>query len=219
MIEVRQNLRKVAAGAACLAEGEEAVIAVESRDHAKNNGVSPKYQMSRGNKCSLVIFICLLFFGVFSTYAQESKLRIAVIDFRCNCDNSDGMRQAKDITILLTTELVNTNKFRVVERSRIDQLIKEQKFQSTQDISAQAVELGKLLGVHKIIVGEVSRRYSIFADKGDKTSVRLIDVESGDIEAAIIVNNYYYIRHRGEQKEQFRSNEEIVEEIIRKLLK
>ena len=48
MFRVKENLRKVAAGAACLAE-REAVIAVESRDHAKNNGVSPKDQMSRGN--------------------------------------------------------------------------------------------------------------------------------------------------------------------------
>jgi len=48
MSEIKFNLRKVAAGAACLAE-REAVIAVESRDHAKNNGVSPKDQMNRGN--------------------------------------------------------------------------------------------------------------------------------------------------------------------------
>jgi len=33
---------------------EEAVIAVESRDHAKNNGVSPKDHTSRGNKLSIL---------------------------------------------------------------------------------------------------------------------------------------------------------------------
>ena len=49
MSEIRLKLRKVVAGAACLAEREEAVIAVESRDHAKNNGVIPKDHMSRGN--------------------------------------------------------------------------------------------------------------------------------------------------------------------------
>jgi len=34
---------------------QEAVIAVESRDHAKNNGVSPKDQMSRKNKLNSIL--------------------------------------------------------------------------------------------------------------------------------------------------------------------
>ena len=47
MSELKLNLRKVVTGVASLKEREEAVIAVESRDHAKNNGVSSKDQMSR----------------------------------------------------------------------------------------------------------------------------------------------------------------------------
>ena len=71
MLGVRTDLRKVAAGAACLAEREEAVIAVESRDHAKNNGVIPKVQTSRGNTMRVfLILIAIIGFGI-SVKAQD----------------------------------------------------------------------------------------------------------------------------------------------------
>jgi len=76
MSEISKNLRKVAAGAACLVEREEAVIAVESRDHAKNNGVSPKNQISRGNFL-LKIFLMLLCNFVFLTGFSQKKATIA----------------------------------------------------------------------------------------------------------------------------------------------
>jgi len=71
MLGVRTDLRKVAAGAACLAEREEAVIAVESRDHAKNNGVIPKDQTSRGNKMRVfLVLVAVIGFGI-SANAQD----------------------------------------------------------------------------------------------------------------------------------------------------
>jgi len=74
MSEIRKNLRNVVAGAACLAE-REAIIAVESRDHAKNNGVSP----SRGNNLTFhkmkkifAILIVLVGFNFSSAFAQST---------------------------------------------------------------------------------------------------------------------------------------------------
>jgi len=158
----------------------EAVVAMETRDHL-SNGVSLKDQRSRGNKGYLFFFICVLFFGTYSTYAQQSKLKIAVIDLGyrggLGCDEGDAMR----LTSILTTELVNTRKYLVMERSKIEQVIKELRLQSAQNASARAAEIGKLLGVHKIVTGE-------YIDFG-KVSLRLIDVESGSIEAAITMEN------------------------------
>jgi ribosome maturation protein Sdo1 len=148
----------------------------------------------------------IISFGIIAN-AQESKLRIAVIDIYCT--ESDWRYyepKAKEITSILTTELVNTNKYRVLERSRIDQVIKEQGFQSTQNISAHAVELGKLLGIHKIITGEFSR---------NTTNIRLIDVESGDIEKAITVKSSKYDKKRG----WWTDCEEIAKKILAELLK
>ena len=181
--------------------------AMETRDHSKN-GASLKSQMSKRNKYSLVIFVSLFFFAAFSTYAQETKLRIAVIDLYDNAQNT--IINAKEITSNLTTELVNTRKFRVLERSRIEEVIREQGFQSTQMASARAVELGKLLGVHKIITGECSL---------ETTSIRLIDIESGDIEAAITISN----RRPKTDKKKFNpywfSSEEIAKKILIELFK
>ena len=130
-------------------------------------------------------------------YAQESKIRIAVIDLDYNNEGYDRegyweggkiipyKNYAMDLTSSLTTELVNTKKYIVIERSRIEQVIKELGLQSTQNASARAAEIGNLLGVRKIITGEYL---------GDgKVSLRLIDVESGGIEAAITVDkNTFY---------------------------
>ena len=155
------------------------------------NEASLKSQMSKGNRYSLAICFCLLFFGTFSICAQDTKLRVAILDVYCTQDYSSSISAALEITSNLTTELVNTNKYRVVERSRIVQVLREQGFQSNQDVSARAVELGQLLGVRKIITGE-------FSGANHTTSIRLIDVESGDIEAAITIkNNFAYKRKSG----------------------
>jgi hypothetical protein len=44
MTKSRFNLRNVAVGTACLAERKEAVIAVESRDHAKRGESEKPYE-------------------------------------------------------------------------------------------------------------------------------------------------------------------------------
>ncbi|MCL2041801.1 MAG: hypothetical protein FWG84_07170 [Bacteroidales bacterium] len=81
---------------------------------AEVNGVSPKNQRSRGNQRNLAIFLCLLFLATFSTYAQNEKLRIAVLN----------ITNAPTVTSCLITELVNTNKYIVVERAQIQKNIR-----------------------------------------------------------------------------------------------
>ena len=76
---------------------------------------------------------------------------------------------------IMTNELVNTNKYRVIERLRVEQIIQEQKFQATQMTSVQIARVGHILGVEKIIVGEISY---------ESASIRLVDADSGEIESA-----------------------------------
>ena len=164
--------------------------AMETRYHSKN-GASLKSQMSKGNKYSFVIFVCLFFFGAFSTYAQEEKPKIAVIDLGFSGKYTAGQYSdvmAANLTGILTTDLVNTKKYVVMERSRIQQIINELRLQSTQDASARAAEIGHLLGVNKIITGEVVET-NIGGLRAAQVNLRLIDVESGGIEAAVSVDN------------------------------
>ena len=155
--------------------------AMES-DTISKNGRSLKCQISRRNKWGLLFIVCLFFVGTLSTYAQQSKPKIAVIDL----SKSDiyNNNQAMNLTGLLTTDLVNTRKYVVMERSRVQQIINELGLQNTQNASARAAEIGNLLGVSKIITGEL-----VADGPALRANIRLIDVESGGIEAAVSVDN------------------------------
>lgn len=75
-------------------------------------------------------------------------------------------------------ELVHSGKYSVVDRSNMDKILTEQKFQlSGCTASACIVEAGQLLGVGKIITGSVS-----ILGKTYYLSLSLVNVESGKIE-------------------------------------
>ena len=101
----------------------------------------------------------MLYLSTFSTFAQESKIRIAVMDLSSSYSGNyyfSNFRMpestAAELTGRLTTELVNTKKYVVIERSRVQQVINELGFQSTQNANARAATIGNLLGVHKIML-------------------------------------------------------------------
>ena len=113
-----------------------------------------------------------------------------------------------------------------MERSRIQQIIKELGLQGTQNISARAAEIGNLLGVQKIITGELiydAKNYH-WTECGIpiKVNLRLIDVESGGIEAAISTDNYSRdVNGKIMMKKRcpvFISNEEFADKILDALL-
>jgi TolB-like protein len=145
--------------------------AVEFRDHFKNEASSKSHTSSR----NLVVFICLIFFSTFSVFAQELKPRIAVVDLQSDV----GLYEASK-TNFLTKELVSTNRYTVVERAKVEQVISELGLQSTPySISGRATEIGNLLGVEKVITGKVLHR----GENGFTVSISLIDIETGTIEA------------------------------------
>jgi hypothetical protein len=57
----------------------------------------------------------------------------------------------------LEYNLVNSDKFRIVDRRRLDQIRLEQNFQLSGDVSdASAVSIGNMLGANIVIVGEIT---------------------------------------------------------------
>ncbi|MDR3287104.1 MAG: CsgG/HfaB family protein [Prevotellaceae bacterium] len=179
---------------------------MEFGDHSKNEA-SLKSLTSRG-KYNLIVLLCCFLFSTVSAFSQNEKMRVALIELRDISHNGYSADVVRLLTSTLTTELVNTNKYRVVERSRINQIIKEQGFQSSQEVSSQAVKIGKLLGINKIITGE-----------GDKSSanIRFIDVETGDIEAAVTVRRGLYKKNGKLIREM--SVEEWAKKILEELFK
>ena len=105
-------------------------------------------------------------------FAQKSN--VAVLQF-----DAANISEA-EVNILtgrLSTELVKLGSFTVVERSQMEEVLKEQGFQQSGCTTSEcAVEVGGLLGVDKMITGSIGKIGSLFT-----LSSRLIDVETGEI--------------------------------------
>ena len=84
-------------------------------------------------------------------------------------------QEAKILTQRLTTKLISINKYQVVERTNMDKILKEQKFQNSGCTDSEcAVEIGQLLNTDFIVIGSVSKFGSTYA-----LDSRLIDVAQG----------------------------------------
>lgn len=86
--------------------------------------------------------------------------------------------EANTLTDALASHLMNTGAFRVLERGKMDLVLKEQGFQQSGACTDEAciVEMGQLLGVDHMVtgsIGKVGKTYSV--------NVRMIHVATGEI--------------------------------------
>ena len=74
--------------------------------------------------------------------------------------------------------MLKTGKVRVLERSEMNKILREQAFQKSGacDTSECAVEIGRLLSVDRMVVGSVGKLGNLYT-----LSVRLLDVGTGEI--------------------------------------
>src|SRR5436189_55471 len=94
-----------------------------------------------------------------------AKRRIAVLDFdyatvhEYVSDLFGGdVDIGKGIADMIVTNLVRNGTFSVIERSKLDQILREQNFQqSGRADPSSAVQLAKLLGVDAIIIGSITQ--------------------------------------------------------------
>ncbi len=102
---------------------------------------------------------------------HAERVRIAVMDLRAE---GVSAKTSRVVTNMLRTNLINLKKFTIVERSQMDLILKEQGFQQTgctdQDC---AVQIGKVLSVRKILIGELSSIGSSLM-----MTIRIVDVET-----------------------------------------
>ena len=120
---------------------------------------------------SLSTFFLLLFIsGLFA----QNKVTIAVMELK---GRGISDVESEIITARLRTDLFNTNKFTVVERESMKEILDEQGFQMSGCTSNECIiEAGKLLGVKQILAGNVGKIGKLFT-----ITIRLIDVTSGKI--------------------------------------
>ena len=130
-----------------------------------------------------------------------AKKRLVVMDFDYGTTNSyytsyRGVGAAKGISELLINELVNNGTYTVVDRSKLEQVLKQQNRSGTMD-AGTAAEIGKELGVDAVLIGTITK-FNIDKQSGGRSfmgigadsqktkatvqiDVRLIGTASGDI--------------------------------------
>jgi TolB-like protein len=105
--------------------------------------------------------------------AEKEVIRVAIMQFPDLKNNFTDL--GAYISEELLTRFSNFKKFEIIERQRLDQVVKEHKFNTSGLVDPNTVvDLGKILGVQAIITGSIS-------DLGDcvKINSRFIVIETG----------------------------------------
>jgi tetratricopeptide (TPR) repeat protein len=135
---------------------------------------------------SRAVCLALLLGGVASGFARaqkptpaDSKELVAVMEL-------DGVSVSKSQLAALTEELraqlLQSGKFRVVDRQQIDTVLKEQALQQTGCTSQEcAVQVGKILGVRKMVVGRVTK----IEDDLWQVSAQMVNAETAETVRAV----------------------------------
>lgn len=106
---------------------------------------------------------------------HSPKLVLAVLDI----EGSEKLQGKVDLnpSDMLTTALVKSGRFQMVERDKIDRVIKEQNFQMSDLVdNSKAIEVGKLLGAEAVVFGSIT---SVSQTKIDKFAYDVIKTEVG----------------------------------------
>jgi TolB-like protein len=92
--------------------------------------------------------------------------------------NGIAENEAISLTNTLQSEISKTGEFQVMERAQMNEILKEQGFQQSGacDEAGCAVEMGKLLAVNQIVMGNVG-----LVGKTYTMNVRLVEVSTGKI--------------------------------------
>ena len=125
----------------------------------------------------LYLVWALVFFSIpVNVLAQNSdKIPVAILDLE---GRGISALEAATLTDRLRSEMVTVGAFVVVERGQMEMLLEEQGFQQTGCTSAEcAVEVGKLLGVQKMITGSIGKLGELYT-----VDARMFDVQTGEIE-------------------------------------
>lgn len=123
-----------------------------------------------------VIFLLVLLNSL-SGFSQEKKKPVAVLELV----SSGKLDKSEVITLTkrFRDMLVQTDVFNVLERDKMDNILKEQDFILSDNCNSAecAVEVGQLLGVEAVVTGDIGKVGDTWT-----VSLRLVDMTTGKIE-------------------------------------
>lgn len=134
--------------------------------------------MRRKLTLSILFVIILLAVGSTADEPQKRVMKfIAVIDIQCG----EGVKKnlSAPLTNVIIDELVKIGTYTVIDRANRDKILSEQGFQQTCQVGECVVEMGRLLGVGKIVVGRIDKLGDSYL-----ISLQIINVQTASIEAS-----------------------------------
>ena len=127
-----------------------------------------------------LILITAIFSFVFNYFPPaycevNTQQSVALLDLEAKGVSHE---EASIITDRFRAHLVNTGKFKIMERANMDKILKEQGFQQTEycNTTECTVKIGQLLSVNIIMTGSVTKLGGIYS-----INVRMLDVQTGQI--------------------------------------
>lgn len=132
----------------------------------------------RNKKIVFLLFVFVLLALVAGVLIAGAQKTIAVLYFENNSlakrDEMEPLR--KGLADMFITEFSKINQFKVVERSRLEQLIQEMQLgQSGMLDSKTAQQVGKLLGAQNLVFGS----YMNLSNGKMRIDIRIVEVETG----------------------------------------
>ncbi len=144
--------------------------------------------MKIGSKISLVL--CVLLVATATTVMAADKPTIGVAEFRN--DTSAGWWSGgtgRDLAGMLTNELAATEKFRLVERDKLNAVLEEQDLGASGRVArGSAAKIGKLTGAKYLVMGTVSSYEEKTSGGGGGLSFRGISLGGRKDEAYMAVD-------------------------------
>ena len=123
--------------------------------------------------CLLSLASCVTTY-VYRESSVQWKPSIAVMDFRSGIGL--GENEVDGLSEMLIHSLYKTGKFKIIERSQLDKVCKEQELQQTNLTSSQIIKLGEILGVEALVMGAVNYIATEY-----NVDVRVVDCTTGEI--------------------------------------
>jgi curli biogenesis system outer membrane secretion channel CsgG len=124
---------------------------------------------------SVTVALCSLL--SFSTPVVAQSLKTAVVPLKAQGEINPALSDA--LSDRIRAQLLQNSTFKVMERSQMDAILKEQGFQSSIYACQEedcALDLGRLFSVKHLVMGTVSKVGNLYA-----LSLRMVDTESGEI--------------------------------------
>ncbi len=125
-----------------------------------------------------LIIILLLILPIL-VFCEERQTSLAVLDFTAAKGVTED--EAGLLTDKFIVSLKKTKKYKIMSRTEIVKILKEQNFQMSGRVDQEeAVKIGKILGVNNVIVGRMGKVGNTFL-----VIIQLVDVQTSEILKAI----------------------------------